>query len=41
VTTEIIEVQVTFTDLTNKDREALGKYTPDGVSYLQHGSAVA
>ncbi|VTU12857.1 chromosome segregation protein [Variovorax sp. SRS16] len=31
-TTENIEVQVTFTDLTNKDREALGKYTPDGVA---------
>lgn len=32
VTTENIEVQVTFTDLTVKDREALGKYAPDGVS---------
>lgn len=27
---EDIEVQVTFADLTAKDREALGKYTPDG-----------
>lgn len=26
-----IEVQVTFSDLTNKDREALGKYVPEGV----------
>ncbi|MGC2959718.1 ATP-dependent nuclease [Paraburkholderia graminis] len=32
VTTENIEVQVTFTDLTDKDREALGKYVPDGVA---------
>ncbi|WDD94865.1 ATP-dependent endonuclease [Burkholderia sp. FERM BP-3421] len=32
VTTENIEVQVTFIDLTDKDREALGKYTPDGVA---------
>ena len=31
-TTENIEVQVTFTDLTERDREALGKYTPDGAS---------
>lgn len=30
--TENIEVQVTFTDLTDKDREALGKYAPDGVA---------
>lgn len=29
---ENIEVQVTFSDLTEKDREALGKYTPDGVT---------
>ena len=28
---EPIEVQVTFTDLTEKDRAALGKYAPDGV----------
>lgn len=28
---EDIEVQVTFADLTEKDREALGKYAPDGV----------
>ncbi|MFM0043033.1 ATP-dependent nuclease [Paraburkholderia sediminicola] len=32
ITTENIEVQVTFTDLTGKDREALGKYVPDGVA---------
>jgi len=32
VTTENIEVQVTFADLTDKDREALGKYTPSGAS---------
>jgi len=32
VTTENIEVQVTFTDLTEKDREALGKYAPAGVA---------
>lgn len=31
-TTENIEVQVTFTALTDKDREALGKYAPDGVA---------
>jgi len=31
-TDEDIEVQITFNDLTNKDREALGKYAPDGVS---------
>ncbi|WP_186081796.1 ATP-dependent nuclease [Burkholderia gladioli] len=31
-TNEDIEVQVTFTDLTEKDREALGKYAPDGVA---------
>lgn len=31
-TTEAIEVQVTFNDLTDKDREELGKYAPDGVS---------
>ncbi len=30
--TENIEVQVTFTDLTAKNREALGKYAPDGVA---------
>ncbi|MFL9877337.1 ATP-dependent endonuclease [Herbaspirillum rhizosphaerae] len=29
---ENIEVQVTFCDLTEKDREALGKYTPEGVT---------
>ena len=29
---EDIEVQVTFSDLTEKDREALGKYAPEGVS---------
>lgn len=27
-----IEVQVTFADLTGKDREALGKYAPEGVT---------
>lgn len=27
-----IEVQVTFSNLTEKDREALGKYAPEGVS---------
>lgn len=26
-----IEVQITFSDLTGKDREALGKYAPEGV----------
>ena len=31
VTTENIEVQVAFTDLSDNDREALGKYAPDGV----------
>ena len=31
-TTENIEVQVAFTALTDKDREALGKYAPDGVA---------
>lgn len=31
-TDEKIEVQVTFSDLTEKDREALGKYAPDGVA---------
>lgn len=31
-TDEEIEVQVTFADLTEKDREALGKYAPDGVA---------
>jgi putative ATP-dependent endonuclease of OLD family len=31
-TAENIEVQVTFADLTDKDREALGKYAPDGAS---------
>lgn len=29
---ESIEVQVTFSDLTARDREALGKYAPEGVS---------
>ncbi|MFL9896156.1 ATP-dependent nuclease [Paraburkholderia sp. RL17-381-BIF-C] len=32
ITTKNIEVQVTFTDLTDKDRAALGKYVPDGVA---------
>ena len=32
VSTKNIEVQVTFTDLTGKDREALGKYAPDDVA---------
>lgn len=32
VTAENIEVQVAFTDLSEKDREALGKYAPDGVA---------
>ncbi|WP_158753304.1 ATP-dependent endonuclease [Dyella sp. S184] len=31
-TDEHIEVQVTFADLTAKDRDALGKYAPDGVA---------
>lgn len=31
-TDEDIEIQVTFTDLTEKDREALGKYAPEGVA---------
>ncbi len=31
-TTENIEVQVTFADLSDKDREALGKYAPNGVA---------
>jgi len=31
-TTENIEVQVTFTDLTDKDRDALGKYAPAGTA---------
>lgn len=31
-TTENIEVQVAFTALTDKDREALGKYAPDRVT---------
>ena len=31
-TDEDIEVQVTFDDLTDKDRDALGKYAPDGVA---------
>lgn len=31
-TSEPVEVQVTFTDLTEKDREALGKYAPPEVS---------
>lgn len=30
-TSEKVEVQVTFFELTSKDREALGKYAPDGV----------
>ena len=29
---ENIEVQVTFADLTEKDREALGKYAPEGAA---------
>lgn len=32
VTGEDVEVQVTFADLTDKDRDALGKYVPDGVT---------
>lgn len=32
VTAENIEVQITFADLTERDREALGKYTPDGAT---------
>lgn len=31
-TDEDIEVQVSFADLTEKDREALGKYAPEGVA---------
>lgn len=31
-TDEDIDVQVTFTDLADKDRDALGKYAPDGVA---------
>ena len=31
-TAEAIEVQVTFSDLTEKDSEALGKYAPEGVT---------
>lgn len=31
-TAENIEVQVTFTNLTDKDREALGKYAPDSAT---------
>lgn len=31
-TDEDIDVRVTFADLTDKDRDALGKYAPDGVS---------
>ena len=31
-TDEDIEVQVTFSDLTEKNREALGKYAPEGVT---------
>ena len=31
-TNEEIEVQVTFAELTEKDREALGKYAPEGVA---------
>lgn len=34
---EEIEVQVTFSDLSEKDREALGKYAPDGRPRSQHG----
>ena len=30
--TENIEIQVTFCDLTDKDREALGKYAPEGAA---------
>lgn len=32
VADEDIEVQVTFADLTEKDRDALGKYAPEGVA---------
>lgn len=32
VADEDIEVQVTFSDLTDKDRDALGKYAPDGIT---------
>lgn len=32
VATESIEVQVTFTGMSEKDRVALGKYAPDGVA---------
>lgn len=31
-TGEDIEVQVTFSDISDKDREALGKYAPEGVT---------
>ncbi|MGN6151437.1 MAG: ATP-dependent nuclease, partial [Lysobacteraceae bacterium] len=31
-TDEIIEIQITFADLTDKDREALGKYTPSNAA---------
>lgn len=31
-TDQDIDVRVTFADLTDKDRDALGKYAPDGVS---------
>lgn len=31
-TDQDIEVQITFSDLTAKDREALGKYAPEGVA---------
>jgi predicted ATP-dependent endonuclease of OLD family len=31
-TDENIEVQVTFSDITDKDREALGKYAPEGAA---------
>jgi putative ATP-dependent endonuclease of OLD family len=31
-TDQDIEVQVTFADLTDQDRDALGKYAPDGVA---------
>lgn len=34
VTDEDIEVQITFDDLSAKDRDALGKYAPDGVATL-------
>lgn len=31
-TTEVIEVRVTFSDLTSEDRNELGKYAPDGAA---------